>query len=123
MKSSPFINEVRAKLRFKQMAYATEKSYLYWIRFFIRFHKYQSPSKMKSEDVTVFLTYLAVTRHVSPNTQNQAFNALLFLFRHILNLPFDNIQAIRAKEQIRYIPTSLSAAETVLLIQRIIFKK
>ena len=110
MKTSPFLDQVRAKLRFKQMAYATEKAYLYWIRYFIRFNKYQSPGQINSDDVTAFLTHLAVKRHVSPNTQNQAFNALLFLFRHVLNLPFENVQAVRAKEQIR-LPVVLSQTE------------
>ena len=118
MKPSPFIDQVRAKLRFKQMAYATEKAYLYWIRFFIHFNQYQSPTEIKADDVTNFLTHLAVKRHVSPNTQNQAFNALLFLFRHVLNIPFENIQAIRAKEQPR-IPVVLSQLEVDAILSQL----
>lgn len=85
MSTSPFMKTVRDTLRFKQMALSTEKVYCYWVRFFIRYHGYRSPGDIKSEDVTAFLSYLVVSRRVSPNTQNQAFNALLFLFRHLLN--------------------------------------
>lgn len=118
MKTSPFIDQVRAKLRLKQMAYATEKAYLYWIRYFIRFKQYQSPGDIKPDDVTSFLTHLAVNRHVSPNTQNQAFNALLFLFRHVLNLPLENVQAVRAKEPIR-LPVVLSHGEVDAILSHL----
>lgn len=87
MNNNPFMCSVRDTIHFKQMVLATEKTYCYWIRFFIRHHNYSSPGEIKGDDVTAFLTYLAVSRRVSPNTQNQAFNALLFLFRHVLNMP------------------------------------
>jgi integron integrase len=107
---SPFIKSVKDIIRARHMALATEKTYCYWIRFFIRHQKYQSPSDIKPDDVTAFLSYLAVTRHVSPNTQNQAFNALLFLFRHVLAMPMENINAVRAKET-RRIPVVLNTSE------------
>ncbi len=110
MNNSPFMKSVRNTIRLKQMALSTEKTYCYWIRFFIRYHNYAAPTEIKSEDVTAFLTYLAVSRKVSPNTQNQAFNALLFLFRHVLNMPLDNIDAVRAKE-VRKLPVVLSDDE------------
>jgi integron integrase len=92
------------------MALATEKTYCYWIRYFIRQQRIRNPEEMDADKLTAFLTYLAVEQHVSPNTQNQAFNALLFLFRHVLQRPLENIQAIRAKER-RYIPTVLTTSE------------
>ena len=110
MSSSPFLRQVRDCLRLRQMAYATEKTYCYWIRYFIRQQHVRHPDEMDADKLTAFLTYLAVEQHVSPNTQNQAFNALLFLFRHVLNRPLENIQAIRARER-RYVPTVLTVAE------------
>ena len=118
MNNSPFMKKVRDTLRLKQMALSTERSYCYWIRFFIRYHNYASPEAIRSADVTSFLTHLAVTRHVSPNTQNQAFNALLFLFRHVLNIPLDNVDAVRAKE-VRRIPVALSGNEVRLVLDQL----
>lgn len=118
MNNSPFMTSVRDTLRVKQMALSTEKSYCYWIRHFIRYHNYGSPGEIRSDDVTAFLTYLAVSRQVSPNTQNQAFNALLFLFRHVLSVPLENIDAVRAKET-RRIPVVLNSNEVNNIISQL----
>lgn len=92
------------------MALSTEKCYCYWIRFFIRHQAYESEKQISRDGVVSFLSYLANQRDVSPNTQNQAFSALLFLFRHVLHLPFENIDAVRAK-QTRRIPVVLNTQE------------
>ena len=115
MDTSPFMRSVREKIRSLHMALSTEKTYCYWIRFFIRHQDYRNITDIKAEDVTLFLSYLAVERHVSPNTQNQAFSALLFLFRHVLNLPLENIQAVRAKE-LRRVPVVLSQSEVKCIL-------
>lgn len=118
MSESPFMRRVRDCLRLRQMAFATEKSYCYWIRFFIRQQCIRNPEEMSAEKLTAFLTYLAVQRHVSPNTQNQAFNALLFLFNHVLRRPLENIQAIRAKER-RYVPVVLTTNEVERVLEHL----
>lgn len=110
MSNSPFLRKVRDCMRLRQMALTTEKTYCYWIRYFIRQQHIRHPDEMDAGRLTAFLTYLAVQQGVSPNTQNQAFNALLFLFRHVLNRPLENIQAVRAKER-HYMPTVLTTAE------------
>lgn len=110
MSQSPFIRRVCDCMRLRQMAYNTEKAYCYWIRYFIRQQKIRHPDEMDGDKLTAFLTYLAVEQQVSPNTQNQAFNALLFVFRHVLQRPLDNIQAIRTKER-RYVPVVLTTGE------------
>jgi hypothetical protein len=58
----------------------TEKTYWYWIRYFIRFHHMRHPSEMGAAEVTAFLNWLATERNVAAATQNQALNALLFLY-------------------------------------------
>ena len=113
-----FMKRVANTIRARHMALSTEKTYCYWIRFFIRHQGYQAPEEVKPEDVTSFLSYLAVKRHVSPNTQNQAFSALLFLFRHVLDLPLDNIDAVRAKETTR-IPVVLSTNEVNAILEQL----
>ena len=77
-----------AMLRLKNYAYRTEETYLKWINHFYRFIKKNRGAMAVpvSEDVRNFLTYLALERRVSASTQNQAFNALLFLCRHVIGL-------------------------------------
>jgi integron integrase len=104
------MDQVRQSIRARHLALATEKTYCHWIKHFIRYHRYTSPGQINPKGVTEFLNYLTLSRHVSPATQNIAFNALVFLFRHVLNLPLDNINAIRAPEQTR-IPVILNQDE------------
>jgi len=115
MPNSPFMAKVRRCIRSRHLALATERTYCYWILQFIRHMKYQTPESIVAEGVTDFLSYLAVDRHCSPNTQNQAFNALLFLFRHLLDKPLENVNAIRAKET-RRIPVVLTTAEVSAIL-------
>ena len=118
MSRSVFMKQVRRVIRSRHMAMATEKTYCYWISSFIRFQRYASSGEIRAGDVSGYLSYLAVDRHVSPNTQNQAFNALIFLFRHVLNLPIDGVNATRAAEQ-RRIPVVLNTAEVMAILEHL----
>jgi len=69
MSSSPFINFIRNELRLRGYSLKTEKFYLYWIKYFIRFHKLQHPNNMGAEEVRAFLSFLAVEKNVAINTQ------------------------------------------------------
>jgi len=71
---------------------------------------------MGKDEIEAYLTHLAVNRHVAPSTQNQAFNALLFLYRNVLEIEFpENINAYRSKRPAR-LPTVLTKAETMKII-------
>jgi hypothetical protein len=72
---------VRDKIRMKHYSYATEKGYISWIKRYIFFHNKKHPIQMGKPEIEAFLTYLAVTKKVSPTTQNQAFSAILFLYK------------------------------------------
>ncbi|MCE8016135.1 hypothetical protein HOP62_08600 [Halomonas sp. MCCC 1A17488] len=73
---------VKATMRVKRYSPRTEKTYFYWIRYFIRLHGVRHPSNMGGSEVRAFLEHLAVERHVAAATQNQALNAIVFLYRH-----------------------------------------
>ncbi len=102
-KSSPFcfpyslLDQVRYVLRKKHYKKSTEETYVNWIRRFIRFHKMRHPKEMGVREVEQFLTYLAVQRLVSASTQNQALNALVFLYKQVLGIELQGINAQRAK--------------------------
>ncbi|MBN1380680.1 MAG: integron integrase [Deltaproteobacteria bacterium] len=95
--------KLREAIRIKHYAYSTERTYIEWVR---RFYTYVTTVKQKnlkdrpidSTDMRDFLSHLAVNQKVSSSTQNQAFNAILFLFRHVLGIdPKDIGSAVRAK--------------------------
>ncbi len=96
------LEQLRNAIRVRHYSLETEKAYLYWTRYFIRFNKLRHPADMAEEDVGRFLTHLAVERHVAPSTQNQALNAIVFLYKHILQKPLGKIHnAARAKPRQR----------------------
>ena len=95
---SKLLIQVKNQLRVHHYAMKTEKSYVQWIKRFILFHKRRHPSEMGKPEVEAFLTWLAVDRKVAPSTQNQALQAILFLYRKVLNVELawmDNV--VRAK--------------------------
>lgn len=102
-----FIN----RMRLRHYSYNTEKTYREWIRRFILYTGEKSPLHVKSEHVKRFLTYLAVERKVSSSTQNQAFNALLFLYQEVLGEEFGDFRnTIRARKSSK-IPVVLTKEE------------
>ena len=80
------LDQVRDCLRLKHYSLRTEVSYLDWIKRYILFHKKRHPKNMGAEEVTAFLTWLAVERDVAASTQNQALAALLFLYREVFEI-------------------------------------
>ncbi|NTW68026.1 MAG: integron integrase, partial [Nitrospirae bacterium] len=89
----------------------TLKAYADWSRKFQLFLKHKPPVEVSSADVRAYLTYLAVTCKVSASTQNQAFNSLLFLFRHILQKDFGDHKDVPRAKPSSYIPVVLSRQE------------
>jgi len=108
---------VREKIRFKHYSMSTEKTYVYWIKHYIFYHNKRHPKEMGKQEIEAFLTHLAVGRKVSPTTQNQAFSALLFLYKEVLGIDLSdwNIQALRAQER-KHIPVVLTKEEVRTVI-------
>ena len=103
-------------IRLRHLALRTEQVYLGWVKKFYRFLNGRSPNAINSRNVKEFMTHLAVESKVSASTQNQAFNALLFLFRYVLGRPLDDIgEAVRAK-QTRRLPVVLTESEIERLL-------
>ena len=108
---------LRDKIRFKHYSLRTEQVYLGWTKRYILFHNKRHPKDMGKVEIEQFLTHLAVDNQVSPTTQNQAFNAILFLYKEILNksMQDENIQALRAQQK-KHIPVVLTIDEVKQII-------
>ena len=111
------MDTLRDKIRVKQYSYKTEKTYLDWTARFIRFHKLRHPKEMGKAEIEAFLTHLAKSG-ISSSTQNQALQAILFMYREMLDRTFENIQAVRAKRSTR-IPTVLTVDEVKQVLCRL----
>lgn len=108
---SPFLESVRAVIRVKHFSYRTEEAYLAWIRRFILFNDKRHPQEMGADEVRLFLTHLAVEKNIAAATQNQAFAALLFLYRYVLEKPLENIENVVRAKKPRRLPEVLSKTE------------
>lgn len=118
MAQSPFIEQIRQELRLRQYSLRTEKSYLYWIKGYILFHRKQHPDNMGVEEVKSFLLWLVNDRHVAVNTQKQALCALVFLYQQILHKPLGELDFVRTSRQ-RYLPTVLTREEIQRVLQHV----
>jgi integrase len=108
---------VREAIERKHYSKRTEEAYIHWIKRYIFFHNKRHPLEMGNQEIEAFLTHLAVKKQVSASTQNQAFSALLFLYREVLNKPLEGpINSLRAKRPKR-LPTVLTREETFKIIQ------
>jgi integrase len=112
------VDDMKKMLRLKHFSLRNEKTYLGWMRRFYRFLNGQPPNRLDSTHVKDFMTHLAVDRSVAASIQNQAFNAILFLFRHVLDKSIDDIsEVIRAKRK-RRLPVVLTKPEITRLFEQ-----
>ena len=90
------MDQVREVMRLKHYSIRTEQCYCDWIRRYIRFHAMRSREELfaATGKVEMFLSDLAVNGKVVASTQNQSFNALLFLYREVLHQPLENVRWI-----------------------------
>jgi integron integrase len=108
---------VRDSLRTQHYAYKTEKTYLHWIKRYVRFLKPVHPRDAGEAGVQRFLTYLATERNIGPTTQNQALAALLFLYK-LYGIQIGRLDIIRAKKE-KHLPTVLTVDETSRVIDNL----
>lgn len=111
---------LRGAIRLKQYSRQTELSYVQWYKQYVRFQakvcgKMRHPAEMGTEEVSAFLTNLAVNRKLAASSQNQALNALVFLYRDVLKVELAGIDAVRAKRQ-QHLPVVLTQEEVSTLL-------
>ena len=118
MKGSKFLDYVREVIRINHFSYSTEKTYVNWIYRFIIFHNKRHPEEMGGEEIADFLTNLVVERRVSASTQNQALNALVFLYKKVLKIPLEDFEFRQARIGKR-LPVVFSRDEAKVVISNL----
>jgi len=118
---TPVFNKLTSEIKLRHYSPSTLKTYTGWVRQFQAFVKSKDPQLLDNPDVKDFLTLLAVKRKVAASTQNQAFNALLFLFRHVVKSEFGEFKDVPRAKRKPYIPTVLSRGEIDAIISNLAY--
>jgi integron integrase len=110
------LDRLRQELRLRHYSRRTEASYVAWVRRFILFHGKQHPREMGAREITAFLSHLAVAGGVSAATQNQALNALIFLYERLLETPVGELDGLVRARRPRHLPVVLTQEEVRRLL-------
>jgi len=116
LQSTRLLDQVRERARYLHYSLATEKAYLYWVRFFVRWHGLRHPRDMGAPEVESFLTMLATQRRVSSSTHNQALSALLFMYREVLAQDLPWMDGVKRPSYTRRIPAVLTREQVSVLL-------
>ena len=109
--SARILDQLRERLRYMHYSLQTEKSYVYWVRWYIRWHGIRHPKSMGGKEVEAFLSMLANERKVSASTHRQALSALLFLYKEVLDVELPWMQEIGRPAPAKRIPAVLTVEE------------
>jgi integron integrase len=119
MENPRLLDQLRSAIRIRHYSYRTEQTYVHWTVRFIRFHKIRHPKDMGGAEVAAFLSHLAEELNVSASTQNQALNALVFLYKHVLNQEIGNIEGVVRSKRPRRLPVVFTRDEAVAVLNRL----
>jgi len=109
--SPRLLDQVRIRLRYLHYSIKTEQSYLQWIRRFILFHNKRHPKNMGADEISAYLNYLATKRNVAASTQNQALNAIVFLYKQILHIEIGKLPELSPAKRPKRLPVVLTKQE------------
>lgn len=113
------LDQVRELLRVRHYSIRTEQAYVQWIRRFIVFHGMRHPNELGAEQVSAFLSHLAVQRHVAASTQNQALNAILFLYRDVMKVQLPWLNDVERAKKPQRLPVVLTRDEVRCLLAQL----
>ena len=105
------LDQLRASIRTKHYSLRTEKTYAYWVRYYIHWHGMRHPRDMGGVEINEFLSMLANTKNVAASTQNQALAALLYLYKNVLDMDLPWIDGIERAKRAPRLPVVLTQAE------------
>jgi integron integrase len=113
------VKKLVVQIRLRHYSIRTEEVYLTWLARYIVFHKMQDPSSIDIHGISAYLEYLVVKRNVAPSTQSQALNALIFFYKHVLEMEVGELTAFRHAKKPRRLPVVLTRDEVKQLLNGI----
>jgi hypothetical protein len=116
LKSEKVLDQLRERIRYLHYSIRTEEVYVYWVRFFIRFHGLRHPTTLGANEVEAFLSWLVNTRGVAASTHKQALSALLFFYGKVLGVDLPWMKEIGRPRTRQRLPVVLSPDEVARLL-------
>ena len=113
------LDQVRSVIRTMHYSYKTEQAYTDWIRRYICFHHKRHPKDMGAKEISTFLTHLAVKENVAASTQNQALCAIVFLYKHVLNIELADFNNITWAKKPKRLPVVFSSNEASTVLKQL----
>jgi len=117
--SSQLLSQVTETIRLRHLSIRTEEAYLYWIKKFILFHDKKHPKDMAETEIRIFLSDLAQNKNVSAATQNQALNALIFLYAKVLHIKLGSLGNVERAQRSNRLPVVFSVNEVQKILAQL----
>ncbi|MBI2428996.1 MAG: integron integrase [Ignavibacteriales bacterium] len=117
--SQKLLDAVRETIRLKHLSLRTEEAYIYWIRDFILFHNKRHPDHMGEAEIRSFLSHLAQDKSVASSTQNQALNAIIFMYTQVLRKKIGEIGPVIRAHRTKRLPVVFSVNEVRLILSQL----
>jgi hypothetical protein len=105
------LDRVKDTIRLKHLSKRTEEAYVHWIKNFIIFHNKRHPAELGEGEIRVYLNHLAQHECVSSSTQNQALNAIIFLYTRVLDKKIGDIGPVVRAKRTQRLPVVFSVSE------------
>lgn len=119
LQSPRLLDQLRESIRYKHYSLRTEQAYVYWVRWFIRFHGLRHPKEMGAPEVEAFLRYLASERKISASTHKVALSALLYLYKEVLDIELPWMEQINRPSTQRRLPVVLGQDEVRQILEHL----
>ena len=119
MTKKKLLTRLKEEIRRRNYSHRTEKSYSGWVVRYVRFHGLKHPADLNETHVVDFLNNLANQKNVSASTQNQALSAIVFLYKHILKIPLDNLDRLKRAKKTKHLPEVLTESELKSILAHI----
>lgn len=118
MQKPKLLDQIRAVVRVRHLSRRTEEAYIGWILRFIRFHNVRHPQEMGEKEIRAFLSHLAVEANVSASTQNQALNAIVFLYKQVLKKELQDFGSWHRAKRPKRLPAVFSHTEATAVLNQ-----
>ncbi len=113
------LHRMATTMALRHLSPRTQDAYIHWVKRFVLFHKKRHPAEMQGPEIRAFLAHLAQAENVSASTQNLAWNAILYLYRHVLELPIGDLGPIPRARRPPKLPVVLSREEVRRILSHI----
>jgi len=105
------LDQVRDSIRKRHYSIRTEEAYINWIKRYILFHGKRHPTEMGEKEIAAFISHLASGRKVAASTQNQALNAIVYLYKHVLRIEIGDLGQMKRAKKPEKLPVVMSKEE------------